>query len=111
MQLSPRYDGPPIISIEGAPGDQLAPVARQRRRLNATLAELSASDWKAPSRCAQWSIQDVAAHLDGVNRFWHLSVAAGLGGEPTRILAGFDPAATPPLMVAGMRDVPASQLF
>jgi uncharacterized protein (TIGR03083 family) len=111
MLISPRYDGPPIISITGAPNDQLAPVVRQRRRLEALLAGLSDDQWKSPSRCAEWSIQDVVAHLDGVNAFWHASVAAGLAGSPTRVLAGFDPAATPPLMVAPMRTrTPAEML-
>jgi uncharacterized protein (TIGR03083 family) len=103
MLLSPRYDGPPIISIAGSPHDQLEPVVRQRRRLEAMLADLRDDDWTTPSRCEGWSVKDVVAHLDGVNAFWHASVRAGLAGEPTRVLAGFDPAATPPLMVAPMR--------
>ena len=104
MLLRPRYDGPPIISIEGKPDDQLAPVTRQRRRFEAMLEGLSESDWSAPTRCESWTVRDVIAHLVGVNAFWHASVQAGLAGTPTRVLAGFDPATTPDLMVAPMRD-------
>jgi uncharacterized protein (TIGR03083 family) len=103
MELSPRYDGPPIISIEGLPDDQHAPVVRQRKRLEALLVDLSDDAWGSASRCAEWSVQDVVAHMVGVNGFWQISVLAGRAGTPTRLLAGFDPAATPPLMVDGMR--------
>lgn len=104
MELSPRYDGPPIISIEGSPDDQSAPVARQRRRLEVMVGALSETEWKSPSRCEGWTVQDVIAHLVGVNGFWEISVSAGIAGAPTRVLAGFDPAAHPPLMVDAMRE-------
>lgn len=105
MLISPRYDGPPILSLDGAADDQLVPVTRQRRRLEATLARLGDDEWAAPSRCAGWSVQDVVAHLVGTNAFWHASVVAGLAGTPSRVLAAFDPAATPPLMVDTMRSL------
>ena len=111
MKISPRYDGPPLISIDGAPDDQLAPVVRQRRRMEAMLAELSAEDWNAPSRCEGWTVQDVIAHIIGVNTFWEASVRAGLAGNPTRMLVGFDPAATPALMVGGMRSLTSKEVF
>ena len=68
------------------------------------LEGLSESDWLSPTRCDSWTVQDVVAHLAGVNAFWHASVRAGLAGTPTRVLAGFDPATTPDLMVAPMRE-------
>jgi uncharacterized protein (TIGR03083 family) len=111
MQLSPRYDGPPILSIAGEPGDQLAPVVRQRRRLEAMLADLSDDDWSSMSRCDAWRVHDVVAHIVGVNAFWHASVLAGLAGAPTRVLAGFDPATTPPLMVAPMRALASAEVL
>src|SRR5580658_7310850 len=59
--VSPRYEGPPIISIAGTPDDQLGPVTRQRRRLEAMIRDLSASDWTSASRCDDWTVQDVVA--------------------------------------------------
>lgn len=103
MKLSPRYEPPVILSIAGAPDDQLAPVTRQRRRMEATLAGLSDGDWGAQTRCDGWTVQDVIAHLVSVNTFWLTSVAAGLDGAPTRLLDNFDPAATPALFVTPMR--------
>jgi uncharacterized protein (TIGR03083 family) len=111
MKLAPRYDGPPIISIAGAPDDQRAPLTRQRRRLEATLADLGADDWAAASRCDGWTVQDVIAHLVGVNGFWNASVRAGMAGTPTRVLTGFDPAATPPLMVGPMRSLAPAEIL
>jgi uncharacterized protein (TIGR03083 family) len=103
MLASPRYEGPVIISMSGEPGDQLVPFTRQRRRLQATLEALGPDDWASPTRCAEWSVQDVVAHLVGVNIFWRASVEAGLAGTPTRLLVGFDPAVTPALLVEPMR--------
>ena len=95
MILAPRYDGPTILSVDGHPNDQLEPFIRQRRRLQAILAELTDQEWGSASRCAGWSTRDVVAHLVGVNTFWCGSILAGLAGSPTRVLVGFDPAATP----------------
>jgi len=111
MLVSPRYDGPPIISIAGAPDDQLAPVVRQRRRLEAMLVDLSDNDWSSASRCDGWTVQDVVSHIVGVNDFWAASVRAGLAGVPTRMLTGFDPATTPPLMVAPMRELTPGEVL
>jgi uncharacterized protein (TIGR03083 family) len=111
MQLSPRYDGPPVFAFEGPPDDQREPLLRQRRRLQEALASLTAEQWKHPSRCGEWTVQDVVAHLIGANSFWSMSILAGLAGSPTRVLAAFDPAATPALMVAPMRTMsPAETL-
>lgn len=105
MEVSPRYDGSPIISIAGAPGDQFAPVVRQRRRTQAMLADLSDDEWRSATRCEAWSVQDVVAHMVSVNDFWTASIAGGLAGAPTRMMTGFDPAATPELFVAPMREL------
>ena len=63
------------------------------------LGELTDREWVSQSRCAEWKVRDVVAHVAGVNTFWHMSIGAGLAGKPTRMLRGFDPATTPPLMV------------
>ncbi len=111
MKISPRYDGPPLIAIDGAADDQLAPVVRQRRRMEAMLAALTDEEWQAPTRCEGWTVQDVIAHLNGVNTFWEASVRAGLAGTPTRILVGFDPAATPAAMVDAVRSLTAQEVY
>ena len=111
MRLAPRYDGPSVLSIDDDPTSQLVPTTRQRLRLEATLATLSDEQWKLPSRCVGWSVRDVIAHLVTVNGFWHASITAGCAGEPTRMLAGFDPAATPPKLVDSMHELSAAEVL
>ena len=111
MPIDPRYDGPPLVSIELAPDDPSIPVVRQRERLAAALAELSDAEWTAPSRCDGWSVQDVVAHLAGVNAFWALSITKGREGTPTRYLTRFDPVDTPAQMVEAARGVPPREVL
>jgi uncharacterized protein (TIGR03083 family) len=111
MILSPRYEGPVVLTMSGPVDDQLLPVTRQRRRLGEILAGLTPDQWRSPSRCAEWTVQDVVVHLNGVNPFWQMSIDAGLAGAPSRFLATFDPAATPALMVGGAGEMePAAVL-
>ncbi len=111
MRVTPRYDGPAILEIDGRLDDQLVPVTRQRRRFAAMLASLADDQWHAPSRCEGWDVQDVASHLVGVDAFWHMSVGAGLSGEPTRMLTNFDPASTPAMLIEPMRALPPADVL
>lgn len=99
MQISPRYDGEPLIDLAVDATGIRQPLLRQRRRLLATLAGLSHDQWRAPSRCADWTVQDVVTHLVSTDGFWTASLAGGLAGKPTRFLVGFDPKATPAALV------------
>ena len=81
MRVTPRYDGPALLEIAGPLDDQLVPLTRQRRRFETMLAGLTDDEWRAPTRCDGWTVQDVAAHLVGVNAFWQMSIMAGLAGE------------------------------
>ncbi len=111
MKLSPRYDGPSVLTIAGHDDPPGVAVARQRRRLETLLADLSEDEWRHESRCDGWTVQDVVAHLVGVNAFWQASVSAGLAGTPTQVLAAFDPAAHPPLMIEPMRALTPREVF
>src|SRR5262245_30922344 len=101
MRLAPRYEGPTILTLPGE-GDVGTLFLRQRRRFEAMFASLGDADWRAPTRCESWTVQDVATHLHGVNGFFHSAIAAGLAGTPTRVLEGFDPKATPAAMVGAV---------
>jgi uncharacterized protein (TIGR03083 family) len=111
MRVTPRYEGPAIIAIDGPLDDQLVPVTRQRRRFAEMLAGLSDEQWRASTRCEGWDVQDVTSHLVGVDAFWTLSVSAGLAGEPTQVLTNFDPAATPALLIEPLRALPPADVL
>jgi len=111
MQISPRYGGAPIITLDGAVDDQRDTLIRQRRRLLATLAELDDAQWGSPSRCDGWTTLDVVNHLITTDGFWVSSIEAGLAGTPSTVLATFDPKATPALLADAMRSqTPATSL-
>jgi uncharacterized protein (TIGR03083 family) len=111
VQLTPRYDGPPVLRLEVPMGDPAVPLLRQRRRLAERLEQLDEDQWTAPTRCDGWSVQDVVAHLVGTNQYWAISIAAGLSGTPTRYLATFDPVATPAQMVDPMRALAPAEVL
>lgn len=101
MQLAPRYGDQPIIDLDEAPGAVLVPLARQRRRFVDALRALDGDQLAAaPTRCEGWTPRDVVSHLDTADGFWAWSATAGLAGEPTQVLAGFDPVASPAQMAA-----------
>lgn len=103
MKISPRYGTDPAVRLEVAPDAVRAPLMRQRQRLAGLLARLDESHWSAASRCEDWSVQDVVAHLINTDQFWAYSIACGLAGEPSRVLADFDPQASPASLVASVR--------
>jgi uncharacterized protein (TIGR03083 family) len=104
MKVSPRYGTEPLITLDGQPDAVAVPFIRQRRRFADVLRSLSADQWAAQSRCEEWRVQDVVAHLASVDRFWKLMVESALEGDPTRLLVNFDPKATPAAMVDAVRD-------
>ena len=111
MQLTPRYDGPTLLHVDEAIGDPSAPLIRQRRRLVEELRTLRDDEWRAPSRCDGWTVQDVVLHLISTNQFWGMSIGAGLAATPTRFLATFDPVATPPQLIAPLRALPPAEVL
>ncbi len=111
MRLAPTYGTAAPLTIDGEHDDQAETVTRQRRRFQALLASFDDAQWEAPSRCDGWSTKDVAAHLVSVNAFWEASVRAGLQGAPTEVLANFDPAAHPPLLIEPLRGLPPGEVL
>ncbi len=105
MQIKPRYGDAAVFAIgTDVVADPIAPFIRQRERLAAIVATFDESAWRTQSRCDGWSVLDVVLHLETVNDFWNASLCAGLGGTPTQMLAAFDPARTPELIVSMHRN-------
>jgi len=69
----------------------------QRGSLARRLAELTPSDWAAPTHCPQWSVHDVVRHIVDVAEH-HVAELTGQS-EHSRFngLGPFDPASTPAL--------------
>jgi uncharacterized protein (TIGR03083 family) len=103
MLLTPRYDQPSFFEFDLPLGDPAVPLLRQRRRLASLLGRLDDEQWAATSRCEGWSVRDVTAHLVDTNQFWAFSIAAAIGGKPTRFLATFDPVTSPVALVDAAR--------
>jgi uncharacterized protein (TIGR03083 family) len=104
MKISPRYGTQPLITLDGQPDAVAVPFVRQRRRFADVLRSLTPEQWAAQSRCEEWRVQDVVAHLASVDRFWKLMVESAIAGNPTHLLRNFDPKATPAAMVDAVRD-------
>jgi len=93
----------PVINVDAVVRSPSTALVRQRARFADSIRGLTTDEWNTPSRCGGWTVQDVVEHLAGVNRFWSLSIQAGLRGEPTRLLTSFDPVTVPAAMVDAAR--------
>lgn len=111
MQLSPRYGDLPVLTLDGDPAAIREPLTRQLERFAGTLATLDDDQWSHPSRCEGWSSRDVIVHLETALGFWCYSLAEGLRGEPSRLLATFDPVASPAQMVAAASDIAPAEVL
>ena len=111
MKIRPRYGTDPLITYEGDPAAVAAPTVRQRLRLARTLAGFGSQEWEAPSRCARWTNRDVVVHLASANRFWVHSISQARRGTPSRVLAAFDPVATPAGLVAAAGNPPPAKVL
>lgn len=111
MQLKPRYGTAPILSFAPSADTPALAVSRQARRLLRTVSSLSPQQWTAPTRCDDWSVRDVISHLVTTNGFWSYSLNEGLRGEPSSLLANFDPVHTPPLLVSASKALTSDEIL
>lgn len=107
MLLTPRYGDRPVMVVEPRV-EGPHPVVAQRRRLESLLGGLTEEQWRHPTRCAGWTVQDVITHLVSTNTFWGFSIQQGLAGSPTKLLATFDPVASPAQTVEDVHGTPTS---
>lgn len=107
MLLTPRYGDKPIVSVEVREGGP-HPILQQRARFAEVLHSLTDDEWRHPSRCDGWTVQDVITHLTSANHFWAISIQSGAAGQPTQFLAAFDPVASPQQMVAQEQGTPVA---
>jgi uncharacterized protein (TIGR03083 family) len=84
------------LPVADGPDELVAPWRAHRERFLTAVRALDASDWDHGTRCSEWSVRDVVAHLVTVDGFWPLVLATARdGAAPTTYLAGFDPSRSP----------------
>ncbi len=97
--------GPLLLRTAGAcdiaPDHLLEVFGGQRQRFVAVLRGFGSANWAAPTRCADWSAQDVVRHLCDTS-----AKVAGAGPDDRTldITAGFDPRITPRGWLAASAD-------
>lgn len=109
--LRQHYDA---VSITVAPdlGTPVGELHRHRARFLAHLAALDPEHWRAPTRCTEWDVADVVAHLTTADRFWAFTIeTARAGHAPGRSLEGFDPSTSLEPFVAGLRGMAPADLL
>lgn len=92
-------DGAPL-EVPGDPSTVAGAWRSHRARLRQWLAELPESRWSSPTRCPEWRVTELAAHLISVTQFLGYTLHEAKRGNPTTLLRGFDPKAGPAALVA-----------
>ncbi len=109
--LRQHYDA---VTIAVAPdlGTPVGELHRHRARFLAHLAALDPEHWCASTRCTEWDVADVVAHLTTADRFWIFTIeTARAGHAPGRSLEGFDPSTSLEPFVAGLRGMAPADLL
>ena len=84
------------ITLDPALGDLVEPWQAHRSRFLAAVRDLDAAGWDHSTRCVDWTVREVVAHLVTVDGFWPLALTAARDGDaPTSYLTGFDPSSSP----------------
>lgn len=85
-----------VLRTEGGcdldPSDVLEAFDRQRQRFASILRGFGPYDWAAPTRCPDWSAQDIVRHICD---YTAVGGSAGPGDRTFDITAGHDPRITP----------------
>jgi uncharacterized protein (TIGR03083 family) len=98
LRPSPGSSPPARLLLQTAgrcdldPQRLIAVFAEQRRRFVAVLQGFGADDWAAPTRCADWSAQEVVRHLCDANA---IGIAIGPDDGMLDVTEGFDPRTSP----------------
>lgn len=95
------YDGGGApLEVPGNPTTVAATWRSHRARLRQWFADLPEARWSSPTRCPEWRVTEMAAHLISVTQFLGFTLHESKRGNPTTLLQGFDPKAGPAALVA-----------
>lgn len=109
--LRQHYD-PIDTAVDPAFGVAVVPWQRHLGRFIARLELLPDDQWRAPTRCSEWNVADVVAHLTTTYGFFAYTFGqARLGEKPGTMLRGFDPSNSPEQYIAPMRELTAREVL
>jgi uncharacterized protein (TIGR03083 family) len=92
-------DGAPL-EVPAEPPQVVSAWRSHRTRLRQWFAELPEQRWSAPTRCPEWRVTEMAAHLISATQFLGFTLHEAKRDNPTTLLQGFDPKAGPAALVA-----------
>jgi uncharacterized protein (TIGR03083 family) len=105
------YDaGGAPLEVPAAPAEVVAAWRSHRARLLRWFADLPEQRWSSPTRCPDWRVTEMAAHLISVTQFLGFTLREAKRGNPTTLLRGFDPKAGPAALVAAASKRAPSEL-
>ncbi len=107
-----QHYGGVATAVDASLGVPVDEWHRHRDRFLGRLRALPVAEWSGQTRCTEWSVFDVVAHLTSADRFWVFTLGAARSGvEPARVLDGFDPSSSLEPFVDGMRGMQVDTLL
>jgi uncharacterized protein (TIGR03083 family) len=109
--LRQHYEG---VAVDVAPelGDTIEPWLRHRHRFRDALVALPEAEWQADTRCTEWNVSDVVAHIVTADQFWIMTLTSARAGAPaTTFLRGFDPSSSLEPVIAPLRTLPPADVL
>ena len=105
------YEAPGApFAVPSSPLDVVGAWASHRERLRRWLRDLPGASWDRPTRCRAWDVSGLVQHLISGSQFLGYTLHQARKGEPTRLLATFDPQATPAAAAAAFFDLGPAEL-
>ena len=97
------------VRFDVTTSDAITANRSQRSRLLATLQDLTSKQWQAPSRCADWTVQDVVRHLEHMSDLLLGAIVAARADERYAVFRNFDPKSTPSRLIADAGPEPVAE--
>jgi uncharacterized protein (TIGR03083 family) len=105
------YDHDMDFGLPLTADDVVDPWLRHRHRFLEALRTLDDDQWRGPTRCDEWTVQEMINHLVTADGFFTFSLSSAANSEPTAFLRDFDPTTSPGEAAAGLGELsPAATL-
>jgi uncharacterized protein (TIGR03083 family) len=106
VKVRQYYEDPGVPMVVPVSPNQVASAWLQHRaRLRSWLRTLPAPAWDGPTRCHEWDVSALVQHLISGAQFLGFTLHQSKKGVATRLLADFDPQATPAAAAAELAGI------